>query len=180
MVLQNEETSSKKKLFKLCTNPDGGVRPFFQISLLGKLAHVYPPMRVIPFIKLIISIHKIRKSSSPSVLSPHSRHENHYYFGFATSLLVSDVGSFYSLRLGFRNKAQRSWSWQWLYQRNWNCQFGHTSFSSGSHEFRRNPMGSDEKLAHGQRYSEAKKTKKEAKETSSFLNHQIKKLKTYD
>ena len=49
MVLQNEETSSKKKLFKLCTNPDGGVRPFFQISLLGKLAHVYPPMRVIPF-----------------------------------------------------------------------------------------------------------------------------------
>ena len=104
MVLQNEETSSKKKLFKFCTNPDGGVRPFFQISLLGKLAHVYPPMRVIPF--KLISFHKIRKSSSTSVLSPHSRHENHYYFGFATSLLVSDIGSFFSRRMGLRNKAQ--------------------------------------------------------------------------
>ena len=36
-------------------------------------------------------------------------------------------------------------------------EIGLTSFSPGSHEFRRNPMGSDEKLAHGQRYSEAKK-----------------------
>ena len=88
--------------------------------------------------------HQIWKPSP--VLSLHSRYENHYNFGFATCLLVSSIA----------NKGQRSW--RWLYRSIWHWQFSVATFSLGSQDFWRTPMGSYEKLANGQRYSEAKKS----------------------
>ena len=97
------------------------------------------------------------------VLSLHSSYENHNVGCFASCFLVSSVTFKGQQRSWFRRRLYSSGYWHW--------KFPLASLYPGTHDIRRNSMGSYEKLAYQRRYPEEKAAKKEAPIHLSLLNH---------